>query len=336
MMKLLFGITFLFLFGIVQQSSACPDIDGLVDIQCDGKVLVVTFGDSITQGFLDPARLGYPGRLSRLLKNIEVANLGLRGENSYDGKLRAQRVLDNFPDADYIIIMEGTNDNFDETPDVKELKDNLIKIISYAKATGAKVLVGNLPATKRPFQREWVSNANVAIASLVNIDFYKLGTKIIGFDGLHPLGIGYEKMAELVKSRLKILSKKIKPKDTDQDGLYDYEESKRRTSRSNPDSDGDGITDGKEVWSFKTNPRAKDTDQDGLNDRDEIKIYFTNPLLTDSDQDGLSDQAEISTYLTNPNSSDSDGDGLTDEYEVNVSFTNPNLAEAFVSESIQP
>lgn len=258
---------------------ACPDINGLVDVRCDGKVVIIAFGDSITQGFLDPTKRGYPGRLAKLMKQVEVINLGQRGENSTDGRNRALRELDNFPDVDYIILQEGANDFYDQTPSDEELKQNLKLMIDKAKSTGAYVLVGNLLATKRAFQREWVYLANLAIKEFVNINFNGLGTKIIGGDGLHPTGEGYQAMARLVRVRLKVLSKRIRPKDSDKDGLYDYEEVRLRTKPTVSDTDKDGIADGKEVWTYKTNPRKSDTDGDGISDGDEINLNFTDPLL---------------------------------------------------------
>jgi len=272
------------LLGLVvaNGAAACPDIDGLVDVKCDGKVLIVTFGDSITQGYLDTKKLGYPGRLAKLLKHVEVVNLGRRGEDSRIGRNRALIELNEFPDADYIILQEGANDYYDQTPSAVELKENLLRMIEVAKSTKAYVLVGNLLATKRAFQREWVYVANREIEKLVYIDFNSLGTEVIGFDGLHPLPEGYQAMAQLVKIKLKHFSKKIKPKDYDNDGLYDYEEIKLRTNKNSNDTDRDGILDGKEVWRYKTNPRKADTDGDSIKDGDEINLTHTDPLIAES------------------------------------------------------
>ncbi len=299
-----FILSCLIFIGLVSTTFACPTVDGLVDVQCDGQVVVVAFGDSITQGYLDPSRLGYPGRLSKLMPNISVVNLGQHGENTTTGVIRARRELDNFPDADYIILLEGVNDFYDQTPSVVEARENLLGMIAAAKATGAKVLVGNLTATKRGFQRQWILDVNKAYKPLAAIDFYGLGEEIIGFDGIHPTTEGYTAMAKLVRTTLKKLSAKIKPKDSDKDGLYDYEEIRLKTSSRKADSDGDGLTDGKEVWKFKTNPRKTDTDGDAINDRDELYVYKTDPLEVDTDGDGNSDGDEISVYLTDPLSAD--------------------------------
>ncbi len=60
--------------------------------------------------------------------------------------------------------------------------------------------------------------------------------------------------------------------DPDDDGLTNLEEFQNGTDPHNPDSDGDGLSDG-----------------------DEVHLYHTNPLLWDSDGDGLSDGVEVAT-----------------------------------------
>tara|TARA_B100001057_G_C22777058_1_gene922061 strand:- start:196 stop:1425 length:1230 start_codon:yes stop_codon:yes gene_type:complete len=67
-----------------------------------------------------------------------------------------------------------------------------------------------------------------------------------------------------------------------------------------------------------------DTDGDGLSDGREIQVIGSDPDLMDSDSDGLSDFLEWSTYKTNPLAADSDGDGFNDSFEINTGF-NPNL-----------
>ncbi|MEI6607436.1 MAG: CARDB domain-containing protein, partial [Verrucomicrobiota bacterium] len=58
--------------------------------------------------------------------------------------------------------------------------------------------------------------------------------------------------------------------DGDHDGLTDAEEDAHGTSRTHPDTDGDGLEDGAEVNTHHTNPTLADTDGDGLNDKTEL------------------------------------------------------------------
>ena len=82
-----------------------------------------------------------------------------------------------------------------------------------------------------------------------------------------------------------------------------------------PDSDGDGLTDGEEVG-LGTDPQDWDTDDDGRNDWHEVTgggPIPTDPFDPDTDDDGLLDSAEVfGTNNTNPTNADTDGDGLCD------------------------
>ncbi|MBI2439911.1 MAG: OmpA family protein [Lentisphaerae bacterium] len=88
--------------------------------------------------------------------------------------------------------------------------------------------------------------------------------------------------------------------DSDADGLSDEEERALGTDPNNPDTDGDGLTDGEEVKIYKTDPLNPDTDYDGLNDGEEIHKYKTNPLVRDTDKGGVADGHEVKEDSTNP------------------------------------
>jgi hypothetical protein len=111
--------------------------------------------------------------------------------------------------------------------------------------------------------------------------------------------------------------------DSDGDGLTNGQEDSLGTSRSNPDTDGDGVNDGVEVGGNVNAPI--DTDHDGTPDVFESAI-------ADLDGDGIpnqSDPANASPCHPNPNSaaclaSDSDGDGLTNAQEDAVGSSRGN------------
>ncbi len=65
--------------------------------------------------------------------------------------------------------------------------------------------------------------------------------------------------------------------DSDHDGLTDVEEAKYGTDPHNPDTDGDGLSDGVEVHIWFTDPLKKDTDGDGYSDGQEVMSGY-NPL----------------------------------------------------------
>ncbi|MDD5327671.1 MAG: hypothetical protein PHY02_07650 [Phycisphaerae bacterium] len=142
--------------------------------------------------------------------------------------------------------------------------------------------------------------------------------------------------------------------DTDGDGRLDGWEVEYQTiaysrfidprisSDGGYDADMDQLTNAQE-YNAGTNPTDGDTDGDGLDDEEEIYTYFTNPLKIDSDDDrlvdGWHDVVPVEDYPegvssgkngagynghvwgeipcgTNPNNQDSDGDGMPDGWEA--------------------
>jgi len=117
------------------------------------------------------------------------------------------------------------------------------------------------------------------------------------------------------------------------------------TDPTNPDTDGDGLTDGEEDTNFdgetvntiggsgtagsgESDPNNTDTDGDGLDDEAETTLG-TSPVDTDTDDGGIDDATEVQVDMTEPVSTpqddnlDSDGDGLNDWSEVNTHGTDP-------------
>lgn len=108
----------------------------------------------------------------------------------------------------------------------------------------------------------------------------------------------------------------------------------------NPDSDGDGISDGDEV-TFGSGPCALDTDDDGLSDDLEL-FYGTDPNNPDTDGDGLSDGAEVDAAMgsgcPDPLNPDSDGDGLLDGEEISLGTSpcNPDTDGDSLLDGVDP
>jgi hypothetical protein len=117
--------------------------------------------------------------------------------------------------------------------------------------------------------------------------------------------------------------------DDDLDGLSNVHELLIGTFANDPDSDGDGASDGFEV-KFGFNPlepsdASLDADGDGLTNAEE-ESTGTNPLAADTDGDFLSDGDELVLYFTDPRDPDTDGDGLLDGEEIALG-TNPSLPD---------
>lgn len=101
------------------------------------------------------------------------------------------------------------------------------------------------------------------------------------------------------------------------------------------DSDEDNLTDGAEIFLYRTDPRNPDTDGDSLSDGDEIHLYGTNPNSSDSDGDGMPDDWEVLNELDpldngtmdpgNGATGDPDGDGFDNalEMDLNAPANNP-------------
>ena len=86
--------------------------------------------------------------------------------------------------------------------------------------------------------------------------------------------------------------------DFDEDGLTNLQEYEQGTEPYNDDTDGDGLKDGEEIYTYGTDPLKVDTDDDGLDDGDEI--YFeTDPLNPDTDGNGVFDGNEkrLQTFI---------------------------------------
>jgi Bacterial TSP3 repeat len=132
--------------------------------------------------------------------------------------------------------------------------------------------------------------------------------------------------------------------DPDGDGLLARSAGGLDPDNTKWDTDGDGLSDGYEVWvrsqpfnagGANLDPQSADSDNDGL--RDDVELRFgTDPGKADSDGDGLSDIAEVAPaggwelpYRYNPASGQvttthvwsdplqagADGDGLSDRIE---------------------
>lgn len=128
----------------------------------------------------------------------------------------------------------------------------------------------------------------------------------------------------------------VLPLDTDDDGLFDYEEPIHSTDINNPDTDGDGLTDAEEVNIIGSDPTiydsiesgisdaSADNDGDGLTNREEID-FQTNPISKDSDNDRMNDYDELYVWNTDPLAKDTDNDTIADGDEVKIGLipTNP-------------
>ena len=80
--------------------------------------------------------------------------------------------------------------------------------------------------------------------------------------------------------------------DDDGDRLSNARETELGIEPNNPDTDGDGLTDGDEVLAWGTDPKKRDTDGDTLSDGQEVNDTGTDPLNVDTDGDGINDNLD--------------------------------------------
>ncbi len=105
--------------------------------------------------------------------------------------------------------------------------------------------------------------------------------------------------------------------DTDGDGASDGDEVDAGTDPHDPDTDGDGMPNGWEIdngLDATLNDATADPDDDGLNNLSEYQNN-TDPQNPDTDGDGVNDGDEVAAG-TDPNDPDSDGDGMPDGWEI--------------------
>lgn len=88
--------------------------------------------------------------------------------------------------------------------------------------------------------------------------------------------------------------------DADQDGLSNAQELEIGTDLTKADSDGDGISDYKEINESNTDPCKYDTDEDGLSDGDEL-ILGLNPLVQKTDGVTLDSERKFTQELNDEN-----------------------------------
>lgn len=96
-------------------------------------------------------------------------------------------------------------------------------------------------------------------------------------------GDGYEDKKELDNGYNPLMNEAAEAvkKDSDNDGLPDVQEIEIGTDPTNPDTDGDGLSDGDEVTNYKTDPKNKDTDGDGYDDKNELDHGY-NPRVNEA------------------------------------------------------
>ena len=198
----------------------------LEDVNHDGKIVLLAFGDSITRGVGDgpqpgdtpPGTGGYPPRLQKLL-GVTVSNDGNSGERTTEGLPRLQRdVVQIRPD--YTVLLEGTNDIL-AGDDADRAIDNLRGMIHAVRTAGAVPILGTITpfcCETEKLRPRWATLAfDDALRKLAEdrgvtlIDFYSAFAGahdalyegswglIHAPEGVHPTAAGYDAMAAAIR-----------------------------------------------------------------------------------------------------------------------------------------
>ncbi|MBX7145553.1 MAG: SGNH/GDSL hydrolase family protein [Oligoflexia bacterium] len=266
-------------------AGACPKIDGLIDFNCDSRLIIGVTGDSFVAGVRDKAGdpvygAGYVNRLRKKYPDAIVATYGVPGVVSGPMLAKLKKRVPkmgsypqnlNFRLADYIVVDLGRNDYWEGAAPGETVK-NIARIVKYLREELGKgghvtpeIWVSTLAPTKRGFQRSFINSVNLTLLKYkgntipvyVRPDKYMKESQISS-DGIHPKTEGYTKMAEIIEKFLEGKAQEIMSKvrkDLDADGIYDnFEASKFGTSKTLADTDGDTFIDGDEVFTWHTDP----------------------------------------------------------------------------------
>ena len=260
---------------------ACPQIDELVDFNCDQRIKMTFTGDSIVSGVGDAIlHGGYPVRLRHRYANSTFNNLGNPGVRS--GALLRQfvratrdpnpsRTKTRLLNSDLILLDVGRNDFFEKNPaefTVRNIQRLVSLLRNYVREVSdgvePQIFVATLLPTARSFQQPFIDAVNKTLLKAsssnfrVEVRFDKVPVRLLNSDGLHPKAAGYEAMTKILENfltgRAKALALKKRP-DNDLDGVYDlFERTRFGTDDTLLDSDSDGSSDGKELFESLTDP----------------------------------------------------------------------------------
>lgn len=168
---------------------------------------ILCLGDSLTEGYGVSKASAYPAKLKTKLSEkeigVEVINAGVSGSTTASGLSRLRWALKAKAKPDILIIALGANDGLRGQP-VKNSKENLRKIIQYAKSQGLKVLLAGMKLPKN-YGKAYTSEFQDMFSDLATTEkltfmpFLLEGVAAVSSlnlpDGIHPNVKGHEMIA---------------------------------------------------------------------------------------------------------------------------------------------
>jgi lysophospholipase L1-like esterase len=263
---------------------ACPGINGVPDINCDGKAIVTVMGDSLAYGFGDTAnqnRGGYVLRAAKALPKVIFHNHGEQGlisaeliesiDKAFSGS--DEKLRDDLVASDIVVFDIGRNDRWLDIPPRSTLKALKLARTKIQNEVGARtgfsplVVFAVLMLPNRSAQGPWVKQFDELVLKgsspkhPADLRFDLVSKRLLSSDQIHPTPAGYKALAQVfVKYITKTLTARVKQ-------IY-------------PDGDSDGLSNILETGKFGTDPQLADTDGDGVVDGTEV-LEGRNPLFAE-------------------------------------------------------
>lgn len=211
-------------------SAQCPDFYDVPDWNCDQKLVISVFGDSLVSGFGDKPNNNLGGYVLRAQERLPAAtlhNLGIAGLKTRPAISKLKRELSaenssDFKDAilesDLFVIDLGRNDRWlFGTPlatwrNLKRISTIVQQAVSENNRLPPLVVTAVLMLPNRGSQGPWVKELNSLIlksnklSTPADLRFDLVSKRLLGPDQIHPTAAGY---AALAKVLVKYLTKTL-------------------------------------------------------------------------------------------------------------------------------
>lgn len=174
---------------------------------------IVVLGDSLSAGYGIDVQKGWVNLLTKKLQGkIRIINISTSGDTTSNGVAKIHDVLQKYA-PEVLIIELGANDGLRGLP-VKQMKDNLIRMIIESQKSGTKVLLlaTDLPPNYGHKYLEQYKNVYKELADTYKVTLVPMFLEgvagyeeLIQKDGLHPNEQAQQKIFENVWPHLKLL-----------------------------------------------------------------------------------------------------------------------------------